>query len=168
MAETQPPFADTNQFAERWPSVSRPEMHSPAFHDFLLLCSEPAPTRPSASELLNVGACFMLFARITSDLFFFTVLFHQKRMWSASYRAVACSMHNYRSIIPVMITLLIFVRIYPVVFQFASPSPCRSFTLLFMCFILHGAIFLSVTLAPLLRVTVHQSFLLSFLLHLSA
>ncbi|KAF6741373.1 STE/STE20/PAKA protein kinase [Ephemerocybe angulata] len=53
MSETQPPFADTNQFADRWPSVQQPEMHSPAFHDFLRLCSEPAATRPTATELLK-------------------------------------------------------------------------------------------------------------------
>ncbi|KAF6750907.1 hypothetical protein DFP72DRAFT_1138883 [Ephemerocybe angulata] len=31
----------------------QPEMHSPAFHDFLRLCSEPAATRPTATELLK-------------------------------------------------------------------------------------------------------------------
>ncbi|KAJ2934754.1 hypothetical protein H1R20_g2330, partial [Candolleomyces eurysporus] len=53
MSETQPPFADTNNFSNRWPEVESPEIHSPAFHEFLGLCSEPPETRPSAGELLK-------------------------------------------------------------------------------------------------------------------
>ena len=56
MAETQPPFSDTNIFADRWPKVKRPELHSPAFHEFLHLCSEPAATRPGPSDLLEVSS----------------------------------------------------------------------------------------------------------------
>lgn len=55
MSETQPPFADTNNFTNRWPEVQHPEIHSPAFHEFLTLCSEPPETRPSAGELLKVS-----------------------------------------------------------------------------------------------------------------
>ncbi|EFI26903.1 STE/STE20/PAKA protein kinase [Coprinopsis cinerea okayama7 len=53
MAETQPPFADTNEFGDRWPPLSRPQLVSPAFHEFLRLCSEPAASRPTAGELLK-------------------------------------------------------------------------------------------------------------------
>ncbi|KAF9526014.1 kinase-like domain-containing protein [Crepidotus variabilis] len=53
MAETQPPFADTKQLADRWPPVSQPELYKPAFHDFLRKCSEPSISRPSAEELLK-------------------------------------------------------------------------------------------------------------------
>ncbi|KAJ2915100.1 hypothetical protein MD484_g5300, partial [Candolleomyces efflorescens] len=53
MSETEPPFADTNNFSNRWPEVQQPEIHSPAFHEFLTLCSEPPETRPSAGELLK-------------------------------------------------------------------------------------------------------------------
>ncbi|TFK24887.1 hypothetical protein FA15DRAFT_669093 [Coprinopsis marcescibilis] len=53
MAEIDPPFADSNLFADRWPSVSQPEIYSPAFHEFLHLCSEPAAVRPTAGELLK-------------------------------------------------------------------------------------------------------------------
>jgi serine/threonine protein kinase len=54
VAETVPPFSETNAVADRWPSVSRPEVYSPAFHDFLRLCSDPVETRLPASELLKV------------------------------------------------------------------------------------------------------------------
>ncbi|PPQ90271.1 LOW QUALITY PROTEIN: hypothetical protein CVT25_013096 [Psilocybe cyanescens] len=53
MAQQDPPFADTQQFAERWPPLRQPELYSPAFHDFLRKCSEPAAVRPSPSELLK-------------------------------------------------------------------------------------------------------------------
>ncbi|KAF8154100.1 kinase-like domain-containing protein [Crassisporium funariophilum] len=53
MAQTEPPFADTQQLADRWPPLSQPKVYSPAFHDFLRKCSEPAASRPSASELLK-------------------------------------------------------------------------------------------------------------------
>ncbi|KAH6904493.1 STE/STE20/PAKA protein kinase [Coprinopsis sp. MPI-PUGE-AT-0042] len=53
VAETVPPFSETNAVADRWPAVSRPEVYSPAFHDFLRLCSDPVETRLPASELLK-------------------------------------------------------------------------------------------------------------------
>ena len=58
MAETIPPFSDTNKFEARWPQLSQPGLYSPAFHEFLRLCSEPAVVRPSAVELLKVRNIF--------------------------------------------------------------------------------------------------------------
>jgi p21-activated kinase 1 len=54
MAETEPPFADTQQIDDRWPPLSQPTFYSPAFRDFLRQCSEPVATRPTASELGKV------------------------------------------------------------------------------------------------------------------
>ncbi|KAG6857011.1 hypothetical protein H0H87_010683 [Tephrocybe sp. NHM501043] len=54
MAETEPPFAETQQFADRWPPLSNPQLCSPAYHDFLRLCSEPPATRPSPCELAKI------------------------------------------------------------------------------------------------------------------
>jgi len=51
MAEAQPPFAQTQQVGSQWPPLSRPELYSPAFHEFLRLCSEPAATRLDARQL---------------------------------------------------------------------------------------------------------------------
>jgi len=42
MAQTEPPFYDTGKSADRWPPLSEPQYYSPAFHDFLRKCSEPA------------------------------------------------------------------------------------------------------------------------------
>lgn len=56
MAETEPPFADMQQVDDRWPPLSRPEIYSPAFRDFLRQCSEPPATRPTASELKKVSS----------------------------------------------------------------------------------------------------------------
>ncbi|KAH9476995.1 Serine/threonine-protein kinase pakC [Psilocybe cubensis] len=53
MAQQDPPFADTKQLADRWPPLRQPELYSPAFHEFLRRCSEPAAARPSPSELLK-------------------------------------------------------------------------------------------------------------------
>ncbi|KAJ3515008.1 hypothetical protein NLJ89_g2036 [Agrocybe chaxingu] len=53
MAQTEPPFAETQQLAERWPPLRQPELYSPAFHDFLRKCSEPAVSRPGAAELFK-------------------------------------------------------------------------------------------------------------------
>ncbi|KAF8999771.1 hypothetical protein BDQ17DRAFT_1427513 [Cyathus striatus] len=53
MAETEPPFATSNQLADRWPSLHQPELYSPAFHDFLRRCSEPASTRPEPKDLIK-------------------------------------------------------------------------------------------------------------------
>jgi len=53
MAQTEPPFSDTQQFADRWPPLRQPELYSPAFHDFLRKCSEPALSRSNPSELLK-------------------------------------------------------------------------------------------------------------------
>jgi len=72
MAQTEPPFADTKQLAERWPPLRQPELHSPAFHEFLRKCSEPAASRPSATELLKVRH------------FFFTVPFSFVDKWPCS------------------------------------------------------------------------------------
>ncbi|KAG6888639.1 hypothetical protein C0992_007991 [Termitomyces sp. T32_za158] len=51
MAEAEPPFAKTQQFSDRWPTLSRPHLFSPVYHEFLRLCSQPSSTRPSPSEL---------------------------------------------------------------------------------------------------------------------
>ena len=58
MAQTEPPFSDTQQFAERWPPLRQPELYSPAFHDFLRKCSEPPSSRPNPSDLLKVRSAF--------------------------------------------------------------------------------------------------------------
>ncbi|TFK37694.1 hypothetical protein BDQ12DRAFT_685120 [Crucibulum laeve] len=53
MAETEPPFSETQQFAERWPPLRQPELYSPAFHEFLRRCSEPVSSRPDPSDLIK-------------------------------------------------------------------------------------------------------------------
>ncbi|KAF9451336.1 hypothetical protein P691DRAFT_724329 [Macrolepiota fuliginosa MF-IS2] len=53
MAETEPPFSDTKQVQSRWPSLTRPEMWSPAFHSFLRACSDSAVIRKTPTELLK-------------------------------------------------------------------------------------------------------------------
>ena len=68
MAQTEPPFADTKQLAERWPPLRQPELHSPAFHEFLQKCSEPAASRPSATELLKVRCFFFLSPSLSRSL----------------------------------------------------------------------------------------------------
>ncbi|KAK2465156.1 hypothetical protein APHAL10511_002848 [Amanita phalloides] len=50
-AEAEPPFASSQQLSDRWPPLSKPKMFSPAFHDFLRQCSEPAASRPDAATL---------------------------------------------------------------------------------------------------------------------
>ncbi|KAF8630258.1 hypothetical protein AX17_005444 [Amanita inopinata Kibby_2008] len=51
MSEAEPPFARSQQLQDRWPTLSKPKLFSPAFHDFLKLCSEPAALRPDAATL---------------------------------------------------------------------------------------------------------------------
>jgi len=51
MAQAEPPFADTQEYTDRWPPLSHPELYSPAFHEFLRFCSEPAGPRPNPSDL---------------------------------------------------------------------------------------------------------------------
>ena len=53
MAETQPPFAETQEFSDRWPPLSKPTLYPPAFHDFLRACSDPAAKRPSPEVLMK-------------------------------------------------------------------------------------------------------------------
>ncbi|KAF9264479.1 kinase-like protein [Marasmius fiardii PR-910] len=56
MAQAKPPFADAEDeefISNRWPPLDKPDLYSPAFHDFLRLCSEPASSRPSPNELLK-------------------------------------------------------------------------------------------------------------------
>lgn len=53
MAEAEPPFAATQKIADSWPPLSQPQFHSPAFHEFLLLCSKPPSTRPTPSDLIE-------------------------------------------------------------------------------------------------------------------
>jgi serine/threonine-protein kinase CLA4 len=55
MAETKPPFADTQQVDDHWPPLSQPELYSPAFRDFLRQSSQPPAARPTASELKKVS-----------------------------------------------------------------------------------------------------------------
>ena len=54
MAEAEPPFASSQQLSDRWPPLSKPKLFSPAFHDFLRQCSEPASSRPSPAILCSV------------------------------------------------------------------------------------------------------------------
>ncbi|KAJ4486380.1 kinase-like protein [Lentinula aciculospora] len=54
LAQAAPPFADsTDPPRDRWPKLRKPEIFSPAFHEFLRMCSEPASSRPDAQELLK-------------------------------------------------------------------------------------------------------------------
>jgi serine/threonine protein kinase len=53
-AEAEPPFSITQQLSDRWPPLSKPKLFSPAFHDFLRQCSEPAASRPSPASLCSV------------------------------------------------------------------------------------------------------------------
>ncbi|THU93395.1 kinase-like protein [Dendrothele bispora CBS 962.96] len=55
MAEAEPPFADTSVPADRWPPLGQPQLYSPAFREFLRLCSEPAASRPDPLELMKNG-----------------------------------------------------------------------------------------------------------------
>ncbi|KAF8515681.1 kinase-like protein [Hysterangium stoloniferum] len=55
-AEYVPPFADIEDMSaltNRWPPLSRAEEYSDDLHEFLRLCSESAPERPSANQLLH-------------------------------------------------------------------------------------------------------------------
>ncbi|TRM63300.1 kinase-like domain-containing protein [Schizophyllum amplum] len=52
-AQAEPPFVESQQIGDRWPSVRQPELFSPAFHEFLRLCSEPAAARPDTATLLK-------------------------------------------------------------------------------------------------------------------
>lgn len=55
MAEAEPPFAaETQQISDRWPPLSEPRLYSPAFHEFLRQCSQPASSRPTAGDLKKV------------------------------------------------------------------------------------------------------------------
>ena len=73
MAQTEPPFSDTQQFAERWPPLRQPELYSPAFHDFLRKCSEPPSSRPNPIDLLKVGRhqLFFFYTIVNLNLIFF-------------------------------------------------------------------------------------------------
>ncbi|KAJ3838384.1 kinase-like domain-containing protein [Lentinula raphanica] len=53
LAQAAPPFSDTDVPGDRWPRLRKPEIFSPSFHEFLRLCSEPAVSRPDASDLLK-------------------------------------------------------------------------------------------------------------------
>ncbi|KIK53355.1 hypothetical protein GYMLUDRAFT_102950, partial [Collybiopsis luxurians FD-317 M1] len=54
LAQAAPPFADDiNPPGDRWPKLHKPGKFSSAFHDFLRLCSEPAPSRPEPQDLLK-------------------------------------------------------------------------------------------------------------------
>ncbi|KAJ3990507.1 kinase-like domain-containing protein [Lentinula detonsa] len=54
LAQAAPPFADSvDAPGDRWPRLRKPEIFSPAFHEFLRLCSEPASSRPDAQALLK-------------------------------------------------------------------------------------------------------------------
>ncbi|KAG8852605.1 hypothetical protein FRB96_008604 [Tulasnella sp. 330] len=56
IVEGDPPFIDTQDtknFQDRWPPLSAEKDHSDELQDFLHQCSEPARSRPRASELLH-------------------------------------------------------------------------------------------------------------------
>ncbi|KAL5520452.1 hypothetical protein ACEPAG_9676 [Sanghuangporus baumii] len=58
MAEAEPPFinadiSDPRQLPQRWPTLSQSDSYSRSFHDFLVLCSNPPSSRPSANDLLT-------------------------------------------------------------------------------------------------------------------
>jgi p21-activated kinase 1 len=64
MAEAQPPFAsvqDPRLIGERWPPLTRPEIYSRSFHDFLRLCSQSSASRPNPHDLLDVSILFSVF-----------------------------------------------------------------------------------------------------------
>jgi len=53
MAQTEPPFFETQPYGDRWPPLRQPNLYSPPFHDFLRKCSEPPSSRPNPSDLLK-------------------------------------------------------------------------------------------------------------------
>ena len=58
MAEAAPPFADIKdprKIGDTLPALSRPEIYSQSFHDFILSCSQPAQSRPDPVDLLDVS-----------------------------------------------------------------------------------------------------------------
>ena len=66
MAECNPPFmemdvSDPRRLPRRWPPLSEKDRWTPAFAEFLELCSRPERERPSAAELLNVSTIFLRF-----------------------------------------------------------------------------------------------------------
>jgi serine/threonine-protein kinase CLA4 len=58
MAQAQPPFSDVEDIrdiADEWPPLDAPDEYTHAFHDFLRLCSMPAPSRPNPKDLIHVS-----------------------------------------------------------------------------------------------------------------
>ncbi|KAF9073261.1 kinase-like protein [Rhodocollybia butyracea] len=55
LAQAAPPFFSDSDGppGDRWPKLRKPEIYSPAFHEFLRMCSEPVSSRPDARELLK-------------------------------------------------------------------------------------------------------------------
>lgn len=76
MAQTEPPFSDTQQFGDRWPPLRQPKLYSPAFHDFLRKCSDPPSSRPNPSDLLKVRSSFPTAILHLVELCPFTASFH--------------------------------------------------------------------------------------------
>ncbi|KAJ7489241.1 kinase-like protein [Mycena latifolia] len=64
LVEATPPFADTQQPAERWPPLTDPELYPSAFHDFLRQCSDPAASRPTPKALLQTPFPQMMCERL--------------------------------------------------------------------------------------------------------
>ena len=73
MAEAEPPFADIQdprQLDVKWPPLSRPEIYTRPFHEFLRLCSQPASSRPDPGDLSEVrSSCFV--DGSTTEMYFF-------------------------------------------------------------------------------------------------
>lgn len=57
MAESEPPFMemDPSDMPDCWPALTRSDLYSTSFHDFLSLCSSPMSSRPNANDLLTVS-----------------------------------------------------------------------------------------------------------------
>jgi serine/threonine protein kinase len=95
LAEAAPPFSDTQQPADRWPTLGDPALYPPTFHDFLRLCSEPAASRPTPGALLEVRCAVFLFSTVSHLSFSDAV--RAKGMWAAGHRTAALALHGHRA-----------------------------------------------------------------------
>lgn len=123
MAQTEPPFYDTGKPADRWPPLSEPQFYSPAFHDFLRKCSEPASKRPEPQELLKVGVWMCTSSLVRLSTLSVIDFIHQQRVRSTCYCTSTFSMYGYRRGSPgrrglICCGQLFFLRIFFFSFQY--------------------------------------------------
>ena len=88
MAESEPPFMgmDPSDMPDCLPALTRSNLYSSSFHDFLSLCSSPMPSRPTANDLLMVSnssfVIFIFLHMMLTWLFCVVDQFHQISMQS--------------------------------------------------------------------------------------